>query len=1201
MIVRLLSKLFNIRISEWPRVLLICLILFLVATGSMWGYTIIEAAFLQYAGINYLPWVFVVNAILSIIAMAIYAPFTDRVANDKLLIAILGIIVVGVSISLGMLGWEVVLGQDRVLIAYPLLYLIYYVVLADIFNLHWATYVNGFYDTQTAKRIVPVVASASRMAGIVAGLTMPLLNDLLSSNRNIIIVWLGTLVAAALIVWLMPRILKKGKTASQQPEYIALNTVAGTGMPRPSYIDNLREGYRYVFQSSFLRWMALSTLLLSVLMAFLYYQASAILVAKYETTDRISNFTGPLIGTANLVMFPILLFLLSRIIGRIGLGNANLIFPTATLAICGGLIFFSPGIPAVQPVITTAALFTAGLAYLDRATFRTTIHLTIDGLLYNAVPLRMKGRARAFIGGFIVPVGLGMGGGLLLLLRLIPVAQLLSALIGVLAVALVASALVIRKQYTQALIEMLEQEDFSFLLFQEASDLTIADPTALTQLQKKLEESTSHGFTIFMAKLIAQVGGSRAIPILEPAVRAAADARTRSAMIDVLVAADLRGDAVRQLYADFLADPDGRVRQSAIVGLEQLAGPTDEQFLSRMLEMVQDPDIDVCVRALLALVRSSGFYQLLPAVQALDQLLADEEPHRRAYGVRVLGKVGDERAIRCLVKYLTDPTDEVRLEAAVAVETLSRNTMPSRVHTLVVEKMSRLLQDPIERVRQAALIVLGRIGTRESHQVLVDALTDSSPQVRATAADALVQAGKGIIPIVHPKLDSPDPQLRKMATLILSRVNPREFGALIVESSITGNLLSIYRNYGLVEALAPYTGYRSIVVLQGTFREQNQQLLDEIFYLLTAIHDSSAVKIISESLRSESPRARANATEALESLTTPQIARLIGPLFEPELPPARWLSLSKDAWDMEHPDAAQAIRQLVTDPDDPWLRTITTLALGEIGAALSPKIGQSIASSAGRQKGRKAHRPRPADLLGRLTDASEDTSSQSGDRVETPDLPTPSTQRLLTLQEIESMLKVSLVDPVADVCSAAHAANRMIVGLRVNYEEETVLSTVERVIFLKGVPFFEGMTIDQLKVLANICEEEFFAEDTQIFDQGDPGGALYVVVSGRVAIEREGRRKGSVVRLATIEAHSYFGEMSLFDGSPRSAAAVAIQDTLTLRLRREPLVALARQHPTLSLELIHVLSQRLREANDRIAELTRTRPRELHKLFDQFD
>lgn len=161
-----------------------------------------------------------------------------------------------------------------------------------------------------------------------------------------------------------------------------------------------------------------------------------------------------------------------------------------------------------------------------------------------------------------------------------------------------------------------------------------------------------------------------------------------------------------------------------------------------------------------------------------------------------------------------------------------------------------------------------------------------------------------------------------------------------------------------------------------------------------------------------------------------------------------------------------------------------------------------------------------------------------------------------------------------------------------------MLSAIEKVIFLKEVPFFQGMTVDQLRVLANVCEEEFFCAGDQLFKEGDRGGVLYVVVSGRVGIEQE-KRKGSSVRLATIEAHSYLGETDFFDNNCRTNSAIAIQDTLTLKLRREPLIALARQHPDLSLELINVLSERLREANNRIADLTRARPRELHKLYDQ--
>ena len=161
-----------------------------------------------------------------------------------------------------------------------------------------------------------------------------------------------------------------------------------------------------------------------------------------------------------------------------------------------------------------------------------------------------------------------------------------------------------------------------------------------------------------------------------------------------------------------------------------------------------------------------------------------------------------------------------------------------------------------------------------------------------------------------------------------------------------------------------------------------------------------------------------------------------------------------------------------------------------------------------------------------------------------------------------------------------------------------MLSAIERVIFLKEVPFFQGMTVEQLRILANVCEEEFFPAEARLFNEGDPGGALYVVVSGRVGIEQE-KHRGSFARLATVGAHSYLGEADFFDNSRRTNSAIAVQDTLTLRLRREPLIALARQNPDLALELINVLSVRLREANDRIAELTRTRPRELHKLYDQ--
>jgi HEAT repeat protein len=1243
---RFFSKLFNIRPAEWPHLLFLYLIFFLYITGATWGETIVEAAFLQQVGVSFLPWVFVAIALLSVPTTAIYTAFADRISNNTLAIAILIMGVTGIGVGRLLLAWDL----DHW--AYPVLYLIMFVPLSDIFITHWYTLVNGFYDTQSAKRIIPILSTATRIGGILAGLTMFILNSWFSPE-NIITIWLSVLLLVMGLMLLMPRLFKEDSPGQEQ---FAHGVTAGKG--HFSYLDNLRDGYRYVSQSRFLLWMAASTFLLMALIPFLEYRTSQILLGELRTTQAISNFTGMLNGLTNLIALPIQLFLLSRIIGWIGVGNANLIFPIGNTLISSSLILW--------PNLTTAAI-----AYFDRNAFRSTFRNPPDNLLYNAVPLRVKGRARAFIGGLLAPIG-GLIGGILLLLPFGSTLWFIAATIGVLAVAYLLSTFVIRQQYGQALIKMLEQEDYSFLLSHEASELTVSDPATLSRLQQKLEESSSHEFKVFMAKLISQVGGNAAVAILGQVAKTTDEARTRSAILDVLVAANLPSEAVRQLYTEFLADPDGRVRQSAISGLELLANTQDKPFLDLALKLLGDPEPAVRAQVLPILFRSHDLAYEGPAIQTLNEFLTHPEAPQRARGVRALQQTGDPRFMETLTNCLSDRADEVRLEAIRAIESLLSTKLPASVIEQVLVSINPLTRDPVERIRQASLSILGRFGSRAIYQTLITALTDASPQVRTAAVETLVQNGKGVIPIIHPFLDSPNPLMRKMTSVTLSRINRHDFGSLI-ETHITGNLLSIYRGYGYLAALAACAHYPSIAVLQSALREQNKQLLEEIFYLLSATHETKAIKIVADSLHSDAVRVRANAVEALESLTSPETAKLVAPLFEPEVTSEQLLDISKETWDMAHPNTVAAIKYFLAHPDDPWFRAMMTLALGEMGAGLTPPPNNSTQSAdqappaaqtdssavdllAGPPKpaesrSRRAlpgnlfdalttpaetpkpadepapRRPRPTDLLNALTQPAKEEPAGGGDSLPparrsgpanllgalmgggVESEPTPPAaghkpdQTPLSRPEIEPLIDKAFNDAHIDVRLAARAAKRMWLGsyIRSVLEEEgLLLSAIEKIIFLKEVPFFEGMTVDQLKVLANVCEEQLYEEDQHIFDSGDAGGALYVVISGRVAIEQE-KRKGSFARIATIEAHSYFGEMNLFDNSPRSDTAIALQDTLTLRLRREPLIALARQYPDLSLELINVLSQRLREANDRVAELTRTRPRELHKLFDKFD
>jgi HEAT repeat protein len=231
-------------------------------------------------------------------------------------------------------------------------------------------------------------------------------------------------------------------------------------------------------------------------------------------------------------------------------------------------------------------------------------------------------------------------------------------------------------------------------------------------------------------------------------------------------------------------------------------------------------------------------------------MLASESHEERIRGVRVLGAIGDKDAICRLASFLTDPNDAVRLEAATFIESLSKEKLEPDAVEIIVENITPLYQDPIERVRQLTLLVLGRIGSYQTFNTLVKGLNDTSPQVRETAVEVMARVGKAIIPIVHPQLDSPDAQLRKMAVMILSQINEREYGPLIT-TQITGNLLTIYRNLGRLQALSTCNQYPSVSILEDTLREQNQVLTAEIFYLLTALHAPASIEIIAQTHNSD--------------------------------------------------------------------------------------------------------------------------------------------------------------------------------------------------------------------------------------------------------------------------------------------------------------------------------------------------------------
>src|SRR6201993_1311563 len=110
---------------------------------------------------------------------------------------------------------------------------------------------------------------------------------------------------------------------------------------------------------------------------------------------------------------------------------------------------------------------------------------------------------------------------------------------------------------------------------------------------------------------------------------------------------------------------------------------------------------------------------------------------------------------------------------------------------------------------------------------------------------------------------------------------------------------------------------------------------------------------------------------------------------------------------------------------------------------------------------------------------------------------------------------------------------------------------LNRIQFLKTVPFFDKLSNRQLKSVSDIIFERTYEPDESIFEEGQPGAALFLILDGTVAIEIQ--RETGTTRLAVLEKGAFFGEMALLDETPRSANARSLERTRALALYRNDL------------------------------------------------
>lgn len=133
------------------------------------------------------------------------------------------------------------------------------------------------------------------------------------------------------------------------------------------------------------------------------------------------------------------------------------------------------------------------------------------------------------------------------------------------------------------------------------------------------------------------------------------------------------------------------------------------------------------------------------------------------------------------------------------------------------------------------------------------------------------------------------------------------------------------------------------------------------------------------------------------------------------------------------------------------------------------------------------------------------------------------------------------------------------------------MNIIEKLFFLRKAPLLAGLGERDLLQVAEIAVDRTFEPGKTLFRQGDPGGSLYIILDGCVAIEVDG------VEVDRLGNGQFFGEVTVLSDLPRIAGAVARTEVYALSIERAAFLGLFKRNRGLRLNVVRELGRRVGE------------------------
>ncbi len=400
------------------------LLLFFINAAMILLNNYAETTFLKRFGVEYLPIITAVNAIVTFVLLSGIGGHLSRIRSDKVVAGTL-------VLSAGLIGLMRFIVPFEFSLIYPILYILktqFMVLMAFLF---W-NMANDLFSARQSKRLFPLITTGGILGGILGSFATPMLIRFTQADNLLLIFPLVAILGAVCSLRLGKAV--PGTLLQEEPK---------PGEKKLTMLDELRKVRPLIKTSTLAQVLLVLSLLPNIVIPILNYQFSFVVDQTFSTEAGMLDFYSYFRGAQDIIALVLSLFV-GRIYGRFGLPVALMFHPLNYLI-------------AFTAYMCQFNIFSAVYGGTSVSVIRRTINTPATSALFGLLLPKDRAILRPFLRGTVVRVGILFGSGLLLVANEVIQPRYLSLFaIGFCALWL-GSTLFLKREYSAILISLVQK------------------------------------------------------------------------------------------------------------------------------------------------------------------------------------------------------------------------------------------------------------------------------------------------------------------------------------------------------------------------------------------------------------------------------------------------------------------------------------------------------------------------------------------------------------------------------------------------------------------------------------------------------------------------------------------------------------------------------------------------------------------------